>query len=58
MEVMLALQEEGIAVLSDTTIKGRHCLRVAITNHRTKSADLELLVREVVRLRATIAGEA
>ncbi|HUH76838.1 MAG TPA: pyridoxal-dependent decarboxylase [Devosia sp.] len=58
LEVMLALQEEGIAVLSDTTIKGRHCLRVAITNHRTKSADLELLVREVVRLRSTIAGQA
>jgi glutamate/tyrosine decarboxylase-like PLP-dependent enzyme len=50
VEIMLRLQEEGIAVLSDTTIKGRHCLRVAITNHRTRREDLELLVREVVRL--------
>lgn len=58
LEVMLRLQEEGIAVLSDTTIKGRHCLRVAITNHRTKTADLGVLVREVVRLQSTLAGQS
>ncbi|MGV8853614.1 MAG: pyridoxal phosphate-dependent decarboxylase family protein [Devosia sp.] len=56
VEIMLALQEKGIAVLSDTTIKGRHCLRVAITNHRTRRADLDLLVREVTRLQAGIAS--
>lgn len=56
VEVMLRLQEEGIAVLSDTTIKGRHCLRVAIANHRTRRSDLDLLVREVVRLRSGIAA--
>jgi hypothetical protein len=31
-------------------VRGRHCLRVAITNHRTRRDDLDLLVREVVRL--------
>lgn len=56
VEIMLRLQEEGIAVLSDTTIKGRHCLRVAITNHRTRRADLDLLVREVVRLQSVMSG--
>ncbi|TIV05629.1 MAG: amino acid decarboxylase, partial [Mesorhizobium sp.] len=35
-EIMLRLQEEGIAALSDTTVHGRHCLRVAIANHRTR----------------------
>lgn len=33
-EIMLRLQEEGIAALSDTTVHGQHCLRVAINNHR------------------------
>ena len=39
----------GVAVLSDTTVHGEHCLRVAIANHRTQRGDLDLLVREVVR---------
>ncbi|MGX9179277.1 pyridoxal phosphate-dependent decarboxylase family protein [Mesorhizobium sp. BHbdii] len=49
-EIMLRLQEEGIAALSDTTVHGQHCLRVAINNHRTRRDDLDLLVRETVRL--------
>lgn len=55
-EIMLRLQEEGTAVLSDTTVHGEHCLRAAITNHRTRYSDLELLVREVVRLGRREAG--
>jgi glutamate/tyrosine decarboxylase-like PLP-dependent enzyme len=49
-EIMLRLQEEGIAALSDTTVRGQHCLRVAIANHRTRREDLDLVVREVLRL--------
>ncbi len=49
-EIMLCLQEEGTAVLSDTTVQGSHCLRVAVNNHRTQKQDLELLVSEVLRL--------
>ena len=56
VEIMLRLQEDGTCVLSDTTIKGRHCLRVAITNHRTQRADLDILVREVVRLQSCISA--
>lgn len=60
-EIMLRLQDEGTAVLSDTTVHGEHCLRVAINNHRTRREDLKLLVDEVVRLgreivRANAAG--
>jgi len=55
VEIMLRLQEEGLAVLSDTTIRGEHCLRVAITNHRTREADLDLLVGEIVRLGTAFA---
>src|SRR5215212_4963704 len=49
-EIMLRLQENGTAVVSDTTIQGEHCLRVAINNHRTRREDLQLLVRETLRI--------
>lgn len=48
-EIMLRIQESGVAVLTDTTIGGRHALRVAICNHRTRTEDLDLLVDEVLR---------
>ena len=51
-EIMLRLQEEGIAALSDTTVHGEHCLRVAINNHRTRRNDLDLLVKETLRIGA------
>ncbi|WP_265517287.1 pyridoxal phosphate-dependent decarboxylase family protein [Nitratireductor luteus] len=54
-EIMLRLQEEGTAAISDTTVHGEHCLRVAINNHRTRQDDLDLLVRETVRLGHEIA---
>lgn len=56
-EIMLRLQEEGTAAVSDTTLDGRHCLRVAICNHRTRIEDLDLLVAEVLRLGASVAAE-
>lgn len=49
-EIMMRMQEEGSAAFSDTTIHGRHFLRVAIVNHRTVQADLDFLVDEVKRL--------
>jgi glutamate/tyrosine decarboxylase-like PLP-dependent enzyme len=53
-EIMLRLQEEGIAALSDTTVHGQHCLRVAINNHRTRREDLDLLIEETLRLGALL----
>jgi len=53
-EIMLRLQETGTATLSDTTLRGQHSLRVAIANHRTRQADLDLLVREVLRVGAEV----
>ncbi len=55
-EIMLRLQEAGIAVLTDTTIHGRHCLRAAINNHRTKRDDLDLLALQVVKLGRELEG--
>jgi aromatic-L-amino-acid decarboxylase len=57
VEIMLRMQERGIAVLSDTTVHGEHCLRVAIANHRTRQADLDLLVRELVRIGREVEAE-
>ena len=43
---------------NDTTVHGQHCLRVAINIHRTRRADLDLLVRETVRLGGEIMNTA
>jgi aromatic-L-amino-acid/L-tryptophan decarboxylase len=58
VEIMLRLQEDGIAAISDTTVQGKHCLRVAINNHRTRCSDLDLLIRQIVRLGREIAIDA
>ena len=44
------LQERGIAVPSTVSIRGRNYLHVAITNHRSRQEDFDLLVHEVVRI--------
>ena len=54
-EIMLRLQEQGTAALSDTTVRSEHCLRVAIANHRTRRDDLELLIRETAHLGRSVA---
>lgn len=55
-EIMLRMQEEGTAVLSDTTVHGHHCLRAAINNHRTLPEDLDLLVAETLRIGNNLVG--
>jgi hypothetical protein len=47
---MVQMQETGIAAVSDTTIHGRHSLRIAICNHRTSLADSNVLRAEVLRV--------
>ena len=49
-EILIRLQEEGIAAPSHTLIGGRYALRVAITNHRSQREDFATLVKEVVRI--------
>ena len=48
-EIMLRIQESGVAVPTDTTLNGRHSLRAAINNHRTRPEDLDRLLAEVLR---------
>jgi aromatic-L-amino-acid/L-tryptophan decarboxylase len=49
-ELLLRLQEGGIAAPSSTNLDGKFVLRVCITNHRTTRKDLDLLVQEVTRI--------
>lgn len=48
-QIIIELQEQGIAVLSGTIIKGKYVLRAANTNHRSRREDFDILVREVIR---------
>ena len=57
VEIMLRLQETGIAAISDTTLAGNHCLRVAINNHRTRKSDLDLLIAEILRIAETLTSK-
>ena len=48
--LLVELQESGLAAPSYTTLQGNYCLRVAISNHRSRDEDFELLVCEVLRI--------
>jgi len=56
--ILVRLQESGVAAPSYTTLKGRYCLRVAISNHRSRFEDFDLLVEEVLRLGSELATAA
>ena len=49
-EILMQLQEKGIAAPSYTTLLGKYCLRAAIANHRSIQDDFDVLVKEVLRL--------
>ena len=49
-KIEIELQERGVAVPSVTMIHGRYVLRVAITNHRSRREDFDVLVREIIRI--------
>jgi aromatic-L-amino-acid decarboxylase len=47
-EILLRIQESGLAIPSHTLLGGRFAIRVAITNHRSRRDDFDLLARAVV----------
>jgi glutamate/tyrosine decarboxylase-like PLP-dependent enzyme len=53
-ELLLRLQERGIAAPSSTVLGGRYALRVANVNHRTRREDLDILVDAVLALGAEL----
>jgi glutamate/tyrosine decarboxylase-like PLP-dependent enzyme len=56
-EIAIRVQESGVAVPSTAEIDGRLCIRVAITNHRTRRGDLDALLRKLGESRAEILAE-
>ncbi len=49
-QILIELQEQGIAVPSGTDIRGRFVLHIANTNHRSRREDFDILVRETIRI--------
>ena len=47
-EILFRLQEQGIAVPSNTMINGHFAIRVAIVNHRSVRHDFEVLINSVL----------
>ncbi|HET7602712.1 MAG TPA: pyridoxal-dependent decarboxylase, partial [Gemmatimonadales bacterium] len=55
-ELLIRLQESGVAVPSNAMINGRYALRVANTNYRSTREDFEVLVAETVKQGSGIRG--
>ncbi len=56
-ELLIRLHESGVAAPSYTTLQGRYCLRAAIVNHRTRSEDFPVMMRELVRIARELRAE-
>jgi aromatic-L-amino-acid decarboxylase len=56
-ELVLRLQESGVAVVSDTLLRGHVAIRVAIGNHRTRPDDVDLFLETLLELGAAAAEE-
>jgi glutamate/tyrosine decarboxylase-like PLP-dependent enzyme len=57
-EILLRIQEAGIAVPSSTVLDGRYAIRVCIVNHRTRRPDLDALLDAVLRIGAAAKRDA
>lgn len=49
-ELLLRLHESGVALPTYATLNGKYALRVANTNHRSKTEDFDLLINKVIGL--------
>jgi len=49
-EILMRLQESGIAAPSYTRLNGNYCMRVANVNHRTITNDFDVLVNEIIKI--------
>ena len=56
-EIMLRLQERGLAVPSDTTVQGKHGLRCAFNNHRTQHEDIDGFLDDLLKIAQEIESE-
>ena len=57
-ELLIRIQERGIAVPSATTLNGRFAMRVAITNHRSRREDFDLFVSAAAEMGRELSAPA
>ena len=56
-EILLRVQERGIAVPSSTVLGRRFALRVAVTNHRSRREDFDLFLEAVLAAGAELTAD-
>lgn len=56
-EIIIRLQEQGIASPSSTILNGKYCMRVCIVNHKTKKNDLDELISWSVKIGNQVVQE-
>lgn len=56
-DIVVRLQESGIAAPSTTTINGKLAIRAAIVNHRTDERDVEALLEATLKFGAACCNE-
>jgi len=56
-EILMRLQESGIAAPSYTRLNGNYCMRVANVNHRTITNDFDVLVNEIIKIGNQVVKE-
>lgn len=49
-EILMSLHEQGIAAPSYTLLQGKYAIRAAITNHRSRMEDFDILTDAVLRI--------
>jgi glutamate/tyrosine decarboxylase-like PLP-dependent enzyme len=54
-EILVRIQESGVAMPSHTMLNGRFALRCAIVNHRTRREDIDLFIHAVLETGALLA---
>ncbi len=57
-ELLLRIQESGLALPSSTRINGHFAIRVCLTNHRTRQADLDQFLDALLALAADLPAAA
>ncbi|QZT35833.1 hypothetical protein K5X82_11035 [Halosquirtibacter xylanolyticus] len=49
-EIIITLQEKGIASPSSTILDGNYCIKACIVNHKTIPSDLEEFISSLIRI--------
>jgi hypothetical protein len=57
-EILMRMQEQGIAAPSYTILQNQYAIRLSITNHRTKAKDLDKVIAATIDIGEAILMES